>query len=168
MFSGRLDNLCSVYCGLRALLDTCETESSLSEETTVRMLAVFDHEEVGSRSAPGAGSNLLPEGLRRIARTLGQGQADVVERAGQNSFLISADMAHGLHPNYPAVHEGNHQPLFHKGVVIKSNANQRYATTAVTSYLFKEMARLADVPVQVSKREREREREREKELEMED
>ena len=73
---------------------------------------------------------------------------DAIERCLSKSFLVSADMAHAIHPNYSEKHEEQHQPLFHKGVVIKHNANQRYATTALTAYMFRECAKLSGVPTQ--------------------
>lgn len=65
------------------------------------------------------------------------------------SLSVSADMAHALHPNYPDKHEEYHRPELQKGLVIKHNANQRYATSAVTAFLFKEIARIHNLPVQV-------------------
>lgn len=62
---------------------------------------------------------------------------------------VSADMAHGVHPNFADKHEENHRPQLHKGLVIKHNANQRYATSGITSFLFKEVAKLHDLPIQV-------------------
>lgn len=62
---------------------------------------------------------------------------------------VSADMAHGVHPNFADKHEENHRPQLHKGLVIKHNANQRYATSGITSFLFKEVAKLHGLPIQV-------------------
>ena len=67
----------------------------------------------------------------------------------RKSFLISADVAHAIHPNYPEKHEKNHQPVLNKGTVIKTNQNQRYATNAETGFILRELARRAEVPVQV-------------------
>ena len=68
----------------------------------------------------------------------------------RSSFIVSADMAHAVHPNYADKHEPGHKPRFGDGVVIKHNANQRYATDAVTAWLFRELGERAGVPVQVS------------------
>ncbi|XP_043723935.1 probable aspartyl aminopeptidase isoform X2 [Telopea speciosissima] len=72
----------------------------------------------------------------------------LLEKAIQRSFLVSADMAHALHPNYMHKHEENHQPKLHGGLVIKHNANQRYATNAVTSFIFREIAERHELPIQ--------------------
>ncbi|XP_062169457.1 probable aspartyl aminopeptidase isoform X2 [Alnus glutinosa] len=147
IFSGRLDNLCMSFCSLKALIDATSSESSLEEETGVRMVALFDHEEVGSNSAQGAGSPAMLNALSRITSSFGS-DSKLLEKAIQRSFLVSADMAHGLHPNYMDKHEDNHQPKLHGGLVIKHNANQRYATNAVTSFIFREIATKHNLPVQ--------------------
>jgi aspartyl aminopeptidase len=122
----------------------------LKEETGVRMIALFDNEEVGSDSTAGAGGTVLSDALRRttVALCKGDGGEGLVERTLRNSFLVSADMAHALHPNYMDKHEDNHQPKMHQGMVVKHNANQRYATTAVTAMLFRECAALDGIPTQ--------------------
>jgi len=112
-------------------------------------LPFFDNEEVGSESERGAASNLLDSVLQRVTTFFGSSShADLVEVATRKSFVVSADMAHGCHPNYSEKHEPNHRPQIHKGIVIKRNANQRYATSAITSFVIKEIARLNSVPVQ--------------------
>lgn len=73
----------------------------------------------------------------------------VFEESIAKSYLISADQAHALHPNYKGKYDDNHGPLFHKGIVVKINPNQRYATTAVTHAILKQVALRADVPLQV-------------------
>ena len=133
IYSGRLDNLCSVYCGLRALIDTTADDSNLAEEESIRLLAVFDHEEIGSTSTSGARGTLMTDSINRITNAFAASPNidEVVERTTQKSYLISSDMAHGIHPNYPSKHEKNHGPKFHDGVVIKTNVNQRYATVSI-------------------------------------
>ncbi|KAG5537146.1 hypothetical protein RHGRI_024547 [Rhododendron griersonianum] len=147
IFSGRLDNLCMSFCSLQALIDATSSESSLEDETGVRMVALFDHEEVGSNSAQGAGSPAMLDALSRITSFFFS-DVKVLEKAIQKSFLISADMAHALHPNYMDKHEDNHQPKLHGGLVIKHNANQRYATNSITSFIFREIAIKHNLPVQ--------------------
>ncbi|XP_057970375.1 probable aspartyl aminopeptidase [Malania oleifera] len=147
IFSGRLDNLCMSFCSLKALIDATAPESCLDNETGVRMVALFDHEEIGSDSAQGAGSPVMLNALSRVTNSFSS-DSKLLEKAIQRSFLVSADMAHALHPNYMDKHEDNHQPKLHGGLVIKHNANQRYATNAVTSFVFREIADKHNLPVQ--------------------
>ncbi|KAJ6386862.1 hypothetical protein OIU78_016733 [Salix suchowensis] len=111
------------------------------------MVALFDHEEVGSNSAQGAGSPVMLDALSRITSSF-DSDSKLLPKAIQLSYLVSADMAHALHPNYMDKHEENHQPRLHGGLVIKHNANQRYATNAVTSFLFREIASKHNIPTQ--------------------
>jgi aspartyl aminopeptidase len=157
VFSPRLDNLCmmhSVVTGLIASVQGGAAASSpsaaaaagvlpLSEDPNVRVIAAFDHEEVGSNSVPGAGSTMLEDTIARLCP-----DASLLPATIRRSILVSADMAHAVHPNYSGVHEENHRPAMHGGVVIKNNTNQRYATTAVTAFLFRRVAAIAGVPVQ--------------------
>ncbi|TQD71897.1 hypothetical protein C1H46_042569 [Malus baccata] len=149
VFSGRLDNLCMSFCSLKALIDATSSDRNLEDESGVRMVALFDHEEVGSNSAQGAGSPAMLNTLSRITHSFTT-DSKLLEKAIQRSFLVSADMAHALHPNYMDKHEQNHQPKLHGGLVIKHNANQRYATNAVTALIFREIARNHSLPVQHS------------------
>ncbi|KAJ0972677.1 hypothetical protein J5N97_020636 [Dioscorea zingiberensis] len=150
IFSGRLDNLASCYCALRALIDACKVPVDLANEHAVRMVALFDNEEVGSNSVQGAGAPTMFQAMRRIADCLAQeyiGES-AFERTVRSSFLVSADMAHGVHPNFSDKHEEHHRPQLQKGLVIKHNANQRYATSVITAFLFKEVAKAYNLPVQ--------------------
>ncbi|AVO54567.1 M18 family aminopeptidase [Ectopseudomonas mendocina] len=133
--SARLDNLLSCYAGLQALIDAND------EETCV--LVCTDHEEVGSCSACGADGPFLEQVLRRVLP-----EGDTFVRAIQRSLLVSADNAHGVHPNYADKHDGNHGPKLNAGPVIKINSNQRYATNSETAGFFRHLCLENEVPVQ--------------------
>ncbi|NOY71705.1 MAG: M18 family aminopeptidase [Gammaproteobacteria bacterium] len=133
--SARLDNLLSCYTGLTALLD--------SDDTHTNLLMCSDHEEVGSASSSGAHGPFLKSVLERLC-----GAGESLTQCMHRSFMISADNAHGIHPNYPDKHDDNHGPIFNSGPVIKLNANQRYATNSETSALFKLFCKKANVPFQ--------------------
>lgn len=133
--SARLDNLLSCFIGLQALLEADDEVSSL--------LICTDHEEVGSASCCGAKGPMLQQFLERLLPDA-ESRVRVIER----SMMISADNAHGIHPNFMDRHDENHGPLLNRGPVIKVNANQRYATTSETSAFFRLLCEQADVPVQ--------------------
>ena len=116
----------------------------------VNMAALFDHEECGSVSAQGAGSNIIIAALQRVFKLLcgKEEHLDNFEKTMQKSMLISADMAHSIHPNYPEKHQSNHQVEINKGVVIKLNANQHYATDLVSSSILRILANKKGVPIQ--------------------
>ncbi|KAL0086539.1 peptidase M18 [Phycomyces blakesleeanus] len=147
IFSPRLDNLEMSFCSIQALIRSKDVEN----DTNIRLVALFDNEEIGSQTAHGADSNLLPVTLQRLANTQlmnVSASSTAFEEAMHKSLLISADMAHAVHPNYSDKHEENHRPQMHKGTVIKVNANQRYATTAMTSLVLKELAKKHSIPIQ--------------------
>ncbi len=144
IFSARLDNLAMCHAATAALL---EAAPQVDGTDLVPVAVLFDHEEVGSESATGAGSAFLPRVLERIALGVGKSQ-DEVHRAFANSFCVSADMAHAVHPNYVERHEARHRPVLNGGPVIKINSQQRYATSAKTAAIFQDLCRAVDVPVQ--------------------
>jgi len=143
IFAPRLDNLFNTYCAIAALTLSCENES-LKDERYIRMINLYDNEEVGSQSAQGAGSMLTENVLRRVCECL----ESSFEQSIANSFLLSADQAHAIHPNYPGKHEENHKPSLHGGPVVKINSNQRYATTSESSSILRVIAKKCDVPLQ--------------------
>lgn len=136
LFSARLDNLAMCHAAISALL-SCQASAY------VPLIALFDHEEIGSDTAHGAGSAFLPRVLERIA-----GSREAFLRMCASSFCVSADMAHAVHPNYASRHEARHKPRLNGGPVIKVNSQQRYATDGRTSALFADICRREDVPVQ--------------------
>ncbi|KAF9163838.1 hypothetical protein DFQ26_002094 [Actinomortierella ambigua] len=152
IFSARLDNLMMSYCSIEALTKSLKDPSSLAKDPNIRVVALFDNEEVGSLTAHGADSNLLPGTFERLSRATYDGEPNnnltAYLESLPKSYLISADMAHAVHPNYFEKHDEGHRPQMHKGVVIKINANQRYATTAVTTVVLREAAKKYKVPLQ--------------------
>jgi aspartyl aminopeptidase len=131
VYASRLDNLASCHAATRALTDAGSFCS-----TSTRVVVLYDHEECGSRSAVGAQGTVLKDVLRRIVDAYPSPEPQAFERAMSQSFLVSADMAHALHPNYADLHEPQHQPMLGGGLVIKTNANQSYATNGETAARF--------------------------------
>ena len=198
--AGHLDDLQCGFADLKGFLaaesaasaasGTCQDQgvkqggSSVQEAASIPVLAIFDNEEVGSRSRQGADSGFLSDVLHRICNDLswGGGQIrDVRSHDGQfrsgemlrerqprggeqfrdpqthdehfrimtaGSFMISADNAHAVHPNYPEKADPVNRPALNKGPVLKYNASLRYTTDAVSAAFFKELCRRADVPFQ--------------------
>ena len=140
--SARLDNLASCFAALSALLTAKETHDS------TRVIVLYDHEEVGSRSAQGACSPLLRLALSRITEAYDGARQEAFARAMARSFLISADMAHAIHPNYADRHDPNHAPVLGGGPVLKLNANQSYASDGFTTGRLERWCRRADVSLQ--------------------
>jgi aspartyl aminopeptidase len=144
IFSARLDNLAMCHAGLTAIIQAKATGAEgASRAHTISVVALFDHEEVGSDSAAGAGSAVLPRLLERLV-----GDRESFHQACARSICISADMAHAVHPNYGSRHEPRHKPHLNGGPVIKTNAQQRYATTATTAAMFADLCRAEEVPLQ--------------------
>lgn len=136
IFSARLDNLAMCHAAVTAI-------TGVTRPSAIPVIALFDHEEVGSGSAAGAASAVLPRILERLA-----GSREAFHQACARSTCISADMAHAVHPNYASRHEPRHRPQLNGGPVIKTNTQQRYATSAATAAMFAELCRAEDVPVQ--------------------
>ena len=137
--SPRLDDLECAYASIRALLDAKPSDH-------VDMACVFDNEEVGSGTRQGADSTFLSEVTRRIVATLDGGGDN--ETALARSMMLSADNAHGVHPNHPEKYDENNRVALNGGVVVKFNAAQKYTSDGVSQAVFEEICRRADVPVQ--------------------
>jgi aspartyl aminopeptidase len=142
MFAPRLDNLAGCHGALSALL------ASQGARAHTRGIVLFDHEEVGSQSARGAGSVFLRSLLARVLEGFGPFSETRLARAVSRSVLVSSDMAHGVHPNYPDRHEPGHRPILGQGPVIKSNSNQGYSTDGETWALIETLAAAAEAKVQ--------------------
>ncbi|KAF8076281.1 aspartyl aminopeptidase [Lyophyllum atratum] len=134
IFSPRMDNLVSSFCAVEAIAETASAQSFPTLEGNVNCIALFNHEEIGSVSTSGAESSLIPSLLNRLSPT-----PAALAQSISRSFLISADMGHAVHPNYTAKHEDKHKPVMNGGIVIKTNAKQRYATDAVTTFIVKQL-----------------------------
>ena len=147
--AARLDNLASSHAGLSALLESGDNGTA----DCTRVVVLYDHEEVGSRSTQGAGGTFLKDTLERISTGVavedGQEEGQEMARAVSRSWLVSADMAHAVHPNYADRHEPEHRPKIGGGPVIKSNANQSYATDAESAGFFAALCSRVDVTPQV-------------------
>ncbi|MGL6234741.1 MAG: M18 family aminopeptidase [Segniliparus sp.] len=140
----RLDNQASCHAGVQALLRAAEAADA---DSPVPVLALFDHEEVGSVSERGAASEFLTTALERIVLASGGGRAELL-RAFAGSACASADMAHATHPNYPDRHEPGHWIYAGQGPVLKVNQNLRYATDGAGEALFALACQQAGVPLQ--------------------
>ena len=137
ILSPRIDDLGCVFASMRAFLDASETDSS------VAVLAIFDNEEVGSETKQGAASTFLDMTLRSIA-----GNDEKYSSMLYNSFMVSADNAHAIHPNHPELYDSTNAPRLGGGVVVKYNANQRYTTDAISDAVFTTVADRVGIKLQ--------------------
>ena len=138
--AGRLDDLECVYCCCRGFIDA-------GESSAVPVLAVFDSEEVGSGTKQGADGTFLSDVLARIG--IAMGKSEGARRAlAASSFMVSADNAHAVHPNFPDKADPVNRPVMNGGIVIKYSASQKYTTDSVSAAVFKSVCRRAGVPFQ--------------------
>ncbi|KAM0748089.1 peptidase M18, aminopeptidase I [Meredithblackwellia eburnea MCA 4105] len=150
IFSPRLDNLFSSFAAVEGIIASVAAEG-WGEDGRVSMIALFDNEEVGSVSAYGAESNFIQSVIERVAvgfKKDGEEATEAIQRSIARSFLLSCDMGHSLHPSFMDKHEDNHRPLINSGPAIKTNAKQRYASTAQTTFALRRIAKIAGVPLQ--------------------
>lgn len=143
----RLDNLGSTYVATRAMVEG--TGPGVGSSSRISVLALFDHEEVGSRSATGADGELLPSVLERVLLAMGGSRAGYL-KAMANSAAVSADMCHAVHPNYLDTAEPQHLTHMNQGPAIKRQSAQAYATDSTTHALFAAACRDAQVPFQLT------------------
>jgi aspartyl aminopeptidase len=138
--SGKLDNLAMVHAGVEALIDSQPADAT-------QVFVCFDNEEVGSLSKQGAGAPFMRNVIHRICNQFDT-NVETFYRAIDHSFMISADMAHAIHPAFNDKYDPECQPLLNGGPVIKINANQKYTTDSDSSAVFEMLCRKAGVPVQ--------------------
>lgn len=137
---GRMDDLQCVFAGAESIIEA-------KNKNNIAVHCVFDNEEVGSGTKQGAASTFLKDVLTRVNKALG-GDEESYLQAVARSFMVSADNAHSVHPNYIEKADPCNRPVVNKGVVIKYNANQKYTTDAVSGAVFRDICSEAEVPVQ--------------------
>jgi len=137
----RIDNLESVFTSLEAF-------KLGYSRNAINMLAIFDNEEVGSTTKQGMASSFLSDTIERIYGSFFYNQTDI-KAVLANSFLLSADNAHAVHPNHPELYDGVNQTFMNKGVVIKTSASQSYVTDSMSNAIVTTLANRAGVPTQL-------------------
>ena len=141
--SPKLDDLECAWGCMQGFLVGSDAESG-----AVPVCCIFNNEEVGSETKQGAGSAFLRDTLRRVCLSCGKDEQDFMALLA-GSFMVSADNAHAVHPNHPEYADAGNAPRMNGGLVIKYNANQRYATDGVSGAVFREVCAGAGVPTQV-------------------
>ncbi len=139
--SGRIDNLAMCHAAVEALAE-CDDQSA------VAMAALFDNEETGSLTPQGADSSFMEQLMERIVLASGGDRLSFM-RGCASSFIVSADAAHGIHPNFSDLYDESFTPVMNKGPAIKKNAGWNYASTGETSARFRLLCEKAGVPCQV-------------------
>ena len=137
----RLDDLQCAFAGVKSIIDAKESKS-------IPIFCLFDNEEVGSGTRQGAASTFLADLINRICKDLGLTDEEQLQKMA-NSFMISADNAHAVHPNHPEYRDPNNSVYMNKGIVIKYSASQSYSSDAISAAVMKLICEQANVPVQV-------------------
>lgn len=138
--AGRLDDMWMVYAGIQALIESKPNKST-------KVMVCMDNEEIGSLTAQGANSALLLNILERITLALGKDR-EGLHRALPNSLMISADLAHAVHPNLEEKHDPTNRPVLGKGPVLKTAASGSYSTDSYNAAIFEGLCNSAEVPYQ--------------------
>ena len=137
--AGQIDDLGMAQAGLQALIN--------SNEPGFNLLVLFDNEEIGSNTDVGADSPLLSNLLERIVYALNQSREDYLQII-ENTFMISADMAHAVHPNYADKHDPTNKPVINNGPVLKVSSNRRYTTDSYSGGYIKKLCKENNIPYQ--------------------
>ncbi len=151
--SAKLDDLECAYSTLEGFLDSCKQDDcdyydARCNDSSIKVYCVFDNEEVGSQSRQGADSTFLGDTLSRINFALDSDQEDYKIRLAK-SFMVSADNAHAIHPNYANLADPVNRPKINGGIVIKFNAAQKYTSDSISAGFFKDICARAGVPFQI-------------------
>ena len=141
IMSPRLDDLECAYGSMQAMIES-------TPDKFVNICAVLDNEEVGSGTRQGADSDFLYSTLKRIVYAMGGNEETYMQTVAE-SFLISADNAHALHPNHPEKADPTNRPVLNGGIVIKYSGNQKYTSDAFSGSVMKKLCMDAEVPYQV-------------------
>ena len=146
---GRLDDLQCAFAGLQGFLESgnCTISEADNGKQAVPVYCMLDNEEVGSGTKQGAASTFLKDVLMRISMAAGKTQEEYLCMLA-DSFMVSADNAHALHPNYADKTDPTNHPYMNEGIVIKHSANQKYTTDAVSAAVYRTICEAAEVPVQ--------------------
>ena len=139
----RLDDLECVYAGLQGFLSALGAR----DKTIIPMLAIFDNEEVGSGTKQGADSTFLTDILERIAHAM-HWDSETIKCMYADSFMISADNAHAVHPNHPEKADPTNRPIINGGIVVKYHGGQKYTTDAYSEAVLKRYAKKAQISLQ--------------------
>lgn len=137
----RIDDLECAYASIRAF-------AAAKNDARIKMCCIFDNEEVGSGTKQGADSSFLTDVVGRIAASFGKTSEDIAVSITE-SFMLSADNGHAIHPNHPEKYDPTNKVRLNEGVVIKYNANQKYTSDGVSAAIFKTVCKNADVPFQL-------------------
>lgn len=148
--ASKMDNTVSAWAALDGIIN-CSQKPELLPSNGVPILAVFDHEEIGSISTTGANSEFLPDILKRIVFSISTEKFAVFEnykRSISKSILVSADMGHVTHPNYTEYFKTNYKPTLNKGILLKTNDNLKYTSTSISRTIIKKIAEEKQIPLQ--------------------
>jgi aminopeptidase I len=144
IFAGRIDDRLCSYSALQALINTTTADSGI-----IKVVGLFDDEEIGSLLRQGARGNFLPSTIERIVDSLVGATPNLIARTFANSFLVSSDVTHAVNPNFLGVYLENHAPRLNIGVAVESDSNGHMATDSVSTAILQRCADKAGQTLQV-------------------